>query len=389
MQFLARPIEHEHAARAVSRAGGELRLQAADRLARAMINLERADQPPRVVRMQPRRSRRIDRRQSGMQCAPILPAGQSLPIRRENPNRPAGRRTSLATCAFRYSGDPPTNSGRRPRSRICWTACLRRIDILGNAEILGRLEQIEQMMRHGLPLGRRRFGRADIEPAIDGHRIQRQNLAADPPRQFDRDRRLAGSRRAGEKPTFVEVERASCDYSRDSFDVPAGDCPESRSRGENWRIVGDYPTLPRLKLLLKISTRFQTAASPDYLRSLFCLPRRCMNESQPHGLAHLMATIEDRKANPPAKSYTTTLFAGGVPKIGEKITEEAAEVVEAAGEPDEAGRTHLIREAADLIYHLFVMLAHRGVRLSEVEAELARRSGISGLDEKASRSKPQ
>jgi phosphoribosyl-ATP pyrophosphohydrolase len=114
-----------------------------------------------------------------------------------------------------------------------------------------------------------------------------------------------------------------------------------------------------------------------------------MNESQPHGLTHLMATIEDRKANPPAKSYTTTLFAGGVPKIGEKITEEAAEVVEAAGEPAEAGRLHLIREASDLIYHLFVMLAHRGVRLSEVETELDRRSGVSGLDEKASRTKAQ
>ena len=113
-----------------------------------------------------------------------------------------------------------------------------------------------------------------------------------------------------------------------------------------------------------------------------------MSETQSHGLADLMATIEDRKAHPPAKSYTTTLFAGGVPKIGEKIVEEAAEVVEAAGEPAEAGRTHLIREAADLIYHLFVMLAHRDVRLSEVEAELARRSGTSGLDEKASRPKP-
>jgi phosphoribosyl-ATP pyrophosphohydrolase len=102
-------------------------------------------------------------------------------------------------------------------------------------------------------------------------------------------------------------------------------------------------------------------------------------------LAQLMAVIEDRRANPPAKSYTTTLFAGGVPKIGDKIREEAGEVVEAAAEPDEAGRQHLIRESADLIYHLFVMMAHRGVSLSDVEAELARRAGISGLDEKASR----
>lgn len=110
-----------------------------------------------------------------------------------------------------------------------------------------------------------------------------------------------------------------------------------------------------------------------------------MNDPQQHILAQLMAVIEDRKANPPAKSYTTALFAGGVAKIGEKIIEEAAEVVEAAGEPGEEGRGHLIGEAADLIYHLFVMLGHRDVKLAEVEAELAKRFGISGLDEKASR----
>jgi phosphoribosyl-ATP pyrophosphohydrolase len=108
-----------------------------------------------------------------------------------------------------------------------------------------------------------------------------------------------------------------------------------------------------------------------------------VNETQQHVLAQLMAVVEDRKANPPAKSYTTTLFAGGVAKIGEKITEEAAEVVEAAGEAGEEGRSHLIREASDL----FVMLGYRDVRLTEVEAELAKRFGISGLDEKASRAK--
>ncbi|WP_261341555.1 phosphoribosyl-ATP diphosphatase [Blastopirellula marina] len=102
-------------------------------------------------------------------------------------------------------------------------------------------------------------------------------------------------------------------------------------------------------------------------------------------LAALMAVIEDRRANPPEKSYTTKLFNGGVPKIGEKIMEEAAEVVEAAGEEGEEGRQHLIYEAGDLIYHLFVMLGHREIPLSEVEAELGRRFGVSGIDEKASR----
>ena len=68
-----------------------------------------------------------------------------------------------------------------------------------------------------------------------------------------------------------------------------------------------------------------------------------------------------------------------------KIIEEAVELVEAAGEPGEAGREHTIREAGDLVYHLFVLLTARDITLQEVEAELARRSGVSGLEEKASR----
>ena len=109
--------------------------------------------------------------------------------------------------------------------------------------------------------------------------------------------------------------------------------------------------------------------------------------AEPSILKRLMAVIEDRKTNPPPRSYTTTLFDGGVVKIGKKITEEADEVVEAAGESGNAGQEHLVREAADLVYHLFVMLAHREVTLEQVEAELARRFGISGLDEKESRQK--
>jgi phosphoribosyl-ATP pyrophosphohydrolase len=113
-----------------------------------------------------------------------------------------------------------------------------------------------------------------------------------------------------------------------------------------------------------------------------------MSQSQvppPTAFAQLMATIEDRKANPPERSYTTSLFQGGVEKIGRKIVEEAGEVVAAAAEPGDEGRGHFIHESADLIYHLFVMLAHRSVKLEEVEAELRRRFGVSGLDEKAAR----
>lgn len=102
-------------------------------------------------------------------------------------------------------------------------------------------------------------------------------------------------------------------------------------------------------------------------------------------LSRLMEVIEDRRRNPPAKSYTTSLFEGGVPKIGRKILEEAREVVEAADEPGEEGRSHTIYEAADVLYHLFVLLGYKEIALAEVEGELARRFGISGIDEKAAR----
>ena len=106
-------------------------------------------------------------------------------------------------------------------------------------------------------------------------------------------------------------------------------------------------------------------------------------------LAELMSVIEDRKSNPPARSYTTSLFAAGVEKIGSKILEEAQEVVEAAQECDQAktqvGRDHLVHEAADLIYHLFVMLGHQDISLDDVCTKLADRFGVSGLDEKAAR----
>lgn len=103
----------------------------------------------------------------------------------------------------------------------------------------------------------------------------------------------------------------------------------------------------------------------------------------------LMAVIEDRKRNPPPKSYTTSLFQGGVDRIGCKVMEEAAEVVRAARkstDSDEA-RNHLVYEAADVLYHLFVLLGYRDIPLADVAQELGRRFGVSGIDEKASRGK--
>lgn len=101
----------------------------------------------------------------------------------------------------------------------------------------------------------------------------------------------------------------------------------------------------------------------------------------------LMGVIAERRDCPPEgrRSYVAALLQGGVPAIGAKITEEAAEVVSAAAESGTEGRVHLVHEAADLVFHTLVLLGHHRIAWSEVEAELARRFGIGGFDEKAAR----
>jgi phosphoribosyl-ATP pyrophosphohydrolase len=104
----------------------------------------------------------------------------------------------------------------------------------------------------------------------------------------------------------------------------------------------------------------------------------------------LLGVIAERKARPPAeRSYVASLLQGGVPAIGAKIVEEAAEVVEAADGPGAAGREHLVKEVADLLFHTLVLLGHHDVPWSAVEAELSRRFGTSGIAEKESRARPQ
>jgi phosphoribosyl-ATP pyrophosphohydrolase len=103
-------------------------------------------------------------------------------------------------------------------------------------------------------------------------------------------------------------------------------------------------------------------------------------------MSALMDAIAERKARPQTgKSYVASLMHGGVAKIGAKIVEEAAEVVEAGVEPGEAGQQHLVKEVADLVFHTMVLLGFRDLKWHEVEDELGRRFGISGIDEKASR----
>ena len=96
------------------------------------------------------------------------------------------------------------------------------------------------------------------------------------------------------------------------------------------------------------------------------------------------AVIEARSADP-AKSRTARLLRAGRAKMAKKLGEEAVETVIAAVGGD---RKALVSESADLLYHWLVVLALAGVPLSEVIAELERRTAQSGVAEKASRSEP-
>lgn len=99
-------------------------------------------------------------------------------------------------------------------------------------------------------------------------------------------------------------------------------------------------------------------------------------------LRRLGATIAARRGADPASSHTARLLAKGPVKCAQKFGEEAVEaVIEAA----RGNRAALVRESADVLYHLLVMLAAREIGFGEVLAELARREGVSGVAEKAAR----
>ncbi|MFM2355716.1 MAG: Phosphoribosyl-ATP pyrophosphatase [Pseudomonadota bacterium] len=101
-----------------------------------------------------------------------------------------------------------------------------------------------------------------------------------------------------------------------------------------------------------------------------------------HTLARLAATIEARKGADPDSSWTAKLLAKGPEKAAQKFGEEAVEAIVEAVKGDAA---RLTAEAADVLYHLLVMLAARDVKLADVLAELERREGTSGIEEKAAR----
>lgn len=99
-------------------------------------------------------------------------------------------------------------------------------------------------------------------------------------------------------------------------------------------------------------------------------------------LADLDARLAERAKADPSESYTAKLIAKGTQKCAEKLGEEAVEAVIAAVTHD---KPELIKESADVLYHLLVLLRAEGVELDDVMAELETRTAQSGLQEKAAR----
>jgi phosphoribosyl-ATP pyrophosphohydrolase len=107
-----------------------------------------------------------------------------------------------------------------------------------------------------------------------------------------------------------------------------------------------------------------------------------VSESRDDFLSRLAATLAERRGADPERSYVARLFHKGEDAILKKIGEEATETVMAAKDGD---RSRIVAETADLWFHTLVMLAHYNLGPADVLAELERREGTSGLEEKARR----
>ncbi len=124
-------------------------------------------------------------------------------------------------------------------------------------------------------------------------------------------------------------------------------------------------------LLLKVRQTKQAAPEKN---SFTCFPNQILGEYKDIGgemLGRLQRIVDGYKKDPEDGGYTSFLFARGVDRIGKKVGEEAVEFVIAAKNPDKQGVVH---EAADLLYHTTVLLSARGIKLSEVCAELCKRN---------------
>lgn len=100
-------------------------------------------------------------------------------------------------------------------------------------------------------------------------------------------------------------------------------------------------------------------------------------------LERLEKTLKERRNTAPSESYVASLYKKGSRKIAQKVGEEAVETAMAVAAGD---KQELVKESADLLFHLLVLLEAEGLSIDDVVGELAQREGISGHEEKASRS---
>ena len=99
-------------------------------------------------------------------------------------------------------------------------------------------------------------------------------------------------------------------------------------------------------------------------------------------LRHVSDTLVARKQADPDSSYVSSLYAKGTDAICKKVAEEAAETIMASKDND---RLQIVREVTDLWFHSLILVAHHGLSVEDVLAEFRRREGVSGIDEKKSR----
>lgn len=161
---------------------------------------------------------------------------------------------------------------------------------------------------------------------------------------------------------------------------------KGESSGHTLELRGLWVDCDRDALLVHATPRGPTC----HTGAASCFFTPVLGDSSAPLLDRLCAEIHARRAgrgitSATGKSYVRSLMDGGVPAIAAKLHEEAGELAEALASDD---RDHIAREAADLLFHALVGLAHRDVELAAVLEVLARRMGRSGLDEKASRAKP-
>jgi phosphoribosyl-ATP pyrophosphohydrolase len=151
-----------------------------------------------------------------------------------------------------------------------------------------------------------------------------------------------------------------------------------------WRIRGRFVQSEQGPTLILVDATEGSADAPPSTFQVAANDIATAGEAEPF-LAELDRVIDVRKASTATRSYTRSLFDGGAPKIAEKLREEADELGRAiADESDE----RVASEAADVLFHLLVGARSRDLSLADIVAVLARRFGVSGHVEKASRIPP-